>query len=146
MRRTSMRTIKFRGRRLDAKGWAVGHLVKMWGAWHIIDWNDENTAYAVDPATVGQYTGLKDKDSKEIWEGDIILTQGQVHKFIQVVEFHNTHETCGRGWVGVNHKTLDNFGHDNPVQGGFSYFPMPCHCEIIGNIHYNPELLKGGEQ
>lgn len=137
-----MREIKFRGKRLDAKGWAVGHLVKMWGAWHIIDWNDENTAYAVDPATVGQYTGLKDKNGKEIYEGDITLTQGQNCRFIQVVEFHNTRETCGRGWVGVNHKKVDNFGHDYPVQGGFSYFEMPCSCEIIGNIHDNPELLR----
>lgn len=145
-----MREIKFRGRRLDNGEWVYGFyrqypIFQKCGKCmdhinHFIDY--EHNSEFVDPATVGQYTGLKDKNGKEIYEGDIMLTQGPKCRFIQVVEFHNTRETCGRGWVGVNHKTVDNFGHDNPVQGGFSYFPMPCHCEIIGNIHDNPELLK----
>ena len=54
-----MRTIKFRGKRLDNGEWVVGHLGIMWNEWHIFGWDDTNTAYPVDPATIGQYTGMR---------------------------------------------------------------------------------------
>jgi uncharacterized phage protein (TIGR01671 family) len=137
-----MREIEYRGWDSHNKRWVYGLLLMDVKGHYRIQYDPRQFSVIVDPDSIGEYTGIKDKNNKKIYEGDIILTQGQNRRFIQVVEFHNTRETCGRGWVGVNHKTVDNFGHDNPVQGGFSYSPMPCHCEIIGNIHENPELLK----
>lgn len=67
-----MREILFRGKRVDNGEWVYGFLVKMWGLYHIIDQNDENSAYMIKPETVGQFTGLCDKNGKKIFEGDIV--------------------------------------------------------------------------
>lgn len=102
----------------------------MWGAWHIIDWNDENTAYAVDPATVGQYTGLKDKNGREIYEEDIIKT-----------------DFSYATWIGFVHFNKGNFELvDSDKNGQYLTLSVLSDIEIIGNIHDNPELLKGGDQ
>ena len=66
-----MREIKFRGKRLDNGEWIEGDLLRMNGHWFIfLDPAPEGIdKYAVDPATVGEFTGLKDKNGKEIYEG-----------------------------------------------------------------------------
>lgn len=122
-----MREIKFRGKRLDGKGWAVGYLVKMWGAWHIIDWNDENTAYAVDPATIGQYTGLKDIDGKEIYEGDILQMYGN-ERYMYQVEYMRVKASF--------------IGRCIETEIGLAGITACAAKKIIGNIHDNPELLN----
>jgi uncharacterized phage protein (TIGR01671 family) len=70
-----------------------------------------------------QYTGLKDKNGKEIFEGDII-------------------NDCSRGWTV---KTSDNGAWllDYANGSGEKYlYPINKHIEVIGNIYENPELLK----
>lgn len=66
-----MREIKFRGKRLDNGEWIEGDLLRMNGHWFIFpDPAPEGIdKYEVDPATVGEFTGLKDKNGKEIYEG-----------------------------------------------------------------------------
>lgn len=69
-----MREIKFRGKRLDNGEWIEGDLLRMNDHWFIFpDPAPEGIdKYEVDPATVGEYTGLKDRNGKEVYEGDVI--------------------------------------------------------------------------
>lgn len=61
-----MREILFRGKRVDNDAWVEGLLTIMWGQYHIIQPNDENTAYPIILKTIGQYTGLTDKNGTKI--------------------------------------------------------------------------------
>ena len=148
-----MREILFRGKRLGNGEWAYGFLVKMFGAYHIIDKDDENTAYEVIPETVGQYTGLKDKNGNGIWEGDIVDLFGMKGKVVQEfgafgiafmktidydlletkMPFNNSANFCFNDnfislWeVFWNYEQDDNTLYD---------------VEVIGTVHDNPELLE----
>ena len=111
-----MRKIKFRGKRIDNGSWVFGYLIGndvIVG--NIVDWNEEyfNTEYwrKVDPNTVGQYTGVKDRNRTDIYEGDIIR-----HSLdwvnAGVVIFLD-------GGFGTEHYHLEDVGI----------------CEVISNIH-----------
>ena len=73
-----MRQIKFKAKRLDGKGWVCGYFYEENGNTYIIENRQKesklnrNLTYKVDPSTVCQFTGLKDCEGKEIWEGDIV--------------------------------------------------------------------------
>lgn len=90
---------------------------------------DENgNLFEVAPSTVGQYTGLKDKNGKEIYEDDILLDESGAY----AVVYYSMGSFCV------------DFGEGFDLQ----YFTDSIHeiCYVAGNIHDNPELLKGGEQ
>ena len=132
-----MRTIKFRGKiRRDGK-WYYGSLVYFNEINAIIylqagsdpikriDW-----VFAI-PETVGQFTGLMDKNGAEIYEGDIVKwNNGRMYvvKFFQWM-FYASVEECNDG-----------------ILGGFPLHALTDYedrkCEIVGNIYDNPELLK----
>ena len=129
------REIKFRGKRIDNGEWFFGDLMKLHteielDARYIHSgvnqpvmndfWEDFQE---VIPESVGQFTGLHDKNGKEIYEGDIIV-RGFNSNIMEVVWIKELAMFISRG--------LDC--HDNPYLW-FDY-------EIIGNIHDNPELLK----
>lgn len=129
----AVRTIIFRGKRIDNGEWVYGFIVKMFGTYHIIDKDDENTAYEVIPSTVGQYTGLKDKSGKQIFEGDIVSTD--IARPYLIVEFRD-----GCFMFNCNDGGKDYYDIMLPIledaQTEYKY------GEIIGNIHDNPELLE----
>lgn len=130
-----MREILFRGLRTDGEGWVYGYYLPTFtGIAKIAVTYDHITgtieAYEVIPETVGQYTGLKDKNGKEIYEGDVLGgCNGSVN---------------GQGWGWENYtvKYRDNGQHNVPIDWGSEKNWDNTHWfEVIGNIHENPELL-----
>ena len=141
----TMREILFRGKRINTGEWLEGCAVKkidpLLGIsyWYIVrnELSDggmlESVAswYKVDPATVGQYTGLKDRNGKRIFEGDIVRYYSTYREEFTgencVVEYGVYNCSCCDGVYGWEFK-----GGDIRID--------ECY-EIIGNIHDNPELL-----
>lgn len=132
-----MREILFRGKRCDNGKWVYGDLAHFPNKTNI-DPHEHGQpwrGYSVDPKTVGQYTGLTDKNGKNIFEGDIC-------KFRE----WSKGDMC---WVGKVHYEYQQFViSGNPNKECESPFTLvmsrfvPENIEIIGNIHDNPELLE----
>ena len=106
-------------------------------------------SYEVDRETVGQYTGMKDKNGKRIFEGDIIRTHYAntiATDFVEQVVFHNGRFTSLYKLHGPgNGKMFAN------LPDGVPYLPQDKTpymdwCEVIGNIHDKPELLREGTE
>ena len=129
-----MRDILFRGKILGLTDWSYGYYAKS-GENHFIllDTDNEDNYSIVDPETVGQYTGLKDKNGKRIFEGDIVQWEDEnFNNYTSVVEW------CGEKW---NYPAFDLAKHDYECNG-LQYVHEDCIIEVIGNIHDNPELLE----
>ncbi len=128
-----MRTIKFRGKKKKNGEWIYGDLMNdNIGGCYIYPIDSENLykENEVIPDTVGQSTGLYDKDGNEIYEGDILLFHGEVKR---VVGYEDSHMASFSLLSPYDLGFMSTFG-----TGSFE----PFYCEVIGNIHDNPELLK----
>ncbi|MDE6493087.1 MAG: YopX family protein [Bacteroidales bacterium] len=121
------REIKFRGKRLDNGEWVYGFLAD---EDYINDINSiDLSSIEVDPATVSQYTGLKDCNGKEIYEGDIIKLDLFNH-LLFVVDFVEG-AFCLKNGDGY-YTDINYIQHAGINQ-----------AELVGNIHDNPALLEG---
>lgn len=136
-----MREILFRGKRLQGNDWVYGYFFKsdfnkreresgkatliftpdcetfiMVPEWH--------NSLMVHADTIGQYTGLKDKNGVKIFEGDIVDVNNAL--------------VSGRFWVeyGLSGAFIVKDNDDR------RYFLGGCNCTVIGNIYDNPELVE----
>ena len=137
-----MRTIKFRGKTHGNGKWYYGSLVYSneinaaiyfqigRGLVKRMDW-----VYVI-PKTIGQFTGLYDCNGNKIYEGDIV--EWEKDGLMYVVKF----------WNGMFYASVKEC--NDGIFGGFPLHALTKHddrkCKIAGNIHDNPELLKGGER
>ena len=161
-----MREILFRGKRLDNGKWVEGAFCpkncdSIFGPMvykpSIIKLDKPNDGYwfDVEPDTVGQYTGLQDKNGKKIFEGDIFKFPDEI--------FESYYTSCGteyNSWETENYAVVGF----NEYTGGFDFVRYQCQessvqadlhenheldfyefvrgLEVIGNIHDNPELVE----
>lgn len=128
-----MRTIKFRAKCLDGSGWVSGDLHLHTCTPHIHPHEGPLTNRErkfIIPATIGQFTGLHDKNGREIYEGDVCATEFGEGYFVNmsVVWFER-----GGYWA------IQEIDGDDTMHFVADYFN---YIEVIGNIHDNPELLN----
>lgn len=132
-----MREILFRGKRTDNGNWVYGYIViKPYGSFiekvEQIEARDNlwHEYYPVIPETVGQYTGLKDKNGKKIFEGDIIGTDrfGVGHQIDGYVVYNENN-----GQYELVFDLDDN---------GKMYVMLERNVIVEGNIHDNPEIMN----
>lgn len=126
-----MREILFRGKRTDNGEWVYGYVCRY-------GWTGKENTYIlpnyasalysieVDPETIGQYTGLADKNGTKIFEGDIVLLKGDEEPYQVAFD-----ESCFQVYGNSICYVMDSF-YDHDI-------------EVIGNIYDKPELLEGDQ-
>lgn len=165
-----MRKIKFRAKRLDGQGWAVGYLVGHCTAadregnlrkGQAVISTDGNQHYACDPATVGQYSGTKDKNGVEICAGDVVRfnqKNGEVISesgcygigFDECIDYDSMLKEIHE-YTGCNNSLSvcanDNFISLWEISWNYNEEDNGLGAvEVIGNRWDNPELLGGAEK
>lgn len=126
-----MRTIKFRGKDIKTGEWLYVDLRNKESVRHAFIATMHCCNVKINPITIGQFTGLTDKNGNEIYEGDIVQSKlKRLRKYDEILQicFANS-EYCGK----------DKYGSSTSLSLLEHYHTL----EIIGNIHDNPELING---
>jgi uncharacterized phage protein (TIGR01671 family) len=129
-----MREILFNGKRVDTGEWVEGYLLKVktlspssakWVEKTLI-LIQQDEIYEVFPETVGQYTGLTDKNGKKIFEGYIIKADNWLHSYMKIytIVFED-------GGFYAKYKDEDGWNFDHLG-----------NIAVIGNVFDNPELIE----
>ena len=155
------REILFRGKRVDNGEWVEGYYSAeefnpmTCKIEHIprIQQLGSCTSYGIDLSTVGQYTGLTDKNGVKIFEGDILRSNNNPKDIRQVIfgefmviDFETESETDEvTGWY-CDVIPTDALSRTRPFCLTLpltDYYIHQCNMEVVGNIHDNPDMLKG---
>lgn len=125
-----MRTIKFRGKDVETGKWMCSSesLVQTKEGIFMGDYNEERK---IIPDTLGQFTGLLDKNDKEIYEGDILGKEGS-HNC--VVEWNNTLAHFQGTWANM------------PITACDIHTIVQYDYKVLGNIYDNPDLLDNTKE
>ena len=141
-----MREILFRGKRCDNGEWVQGYYIRAEHHWHKNGihkdwiasgassnggWFAMHNEYAVMAETVGQFTGLTDKNGKKIFDGDIIewfLPEVSEYPSVAYIEYDEESFAWRVCWKKYDPDWLEGLNKE--------------YISVIGNIHDNPELLE----
>lgn len=131
-----LRKIKFRGKRLIDGTWIYGGFLKTQkiNKYQVGGTSRYNT---IIPETLGQYVGLHDKHGREIYEGDVV-------KFIDYDSYDEGFENAGVVKHSGNMFYITNRFSVN-MEDLVDDLECSMYCEVIGNVHDSPQLLKGEE-
>lgn len=129
-----MRTIKFRGKDIETGEWLYGNIQVPTPPFDkYFMWDCDHNQKEVIPDTVGQFTGLKDKNGREIYEGDIMATDNDKKpmylEICYIVEESSYFAKYRDSGIRMWKKWIDDF-----------------QKVVVGNIHDNPELINGKEK
>ena len=142
-----MRTIKFKGKCIDSSEWIEGYYYEECDNTYIIkdrqkdSMLNRNEAVLIDPDTVCQFTGLLDKNDKEIYDGDVLRSDEYPFSCIEDKEIDNYYEIIG--WsdeaasfcmVAAKNPKSSVRGVSDGIADGISQEKMK-DFEVIGNVH-----------
>jgi uncharacterized phage protein (TIGR01671 family) len=133
----NMREILFRGKRTDNGEWVEGGFAYGGNRGESLICPQYDFTKEVIPETVGQYTGLTDKNGKKIFEGDLIRENSATW----LVAFEDGAFVC----KDPKYNTYFSFfEHREYIKERKTFeVAIPIFYEVVGNIHDNPEFLKG---
>lgn len=140
-----MREIKVRGKRLDNGEFVFGfgaHLLQGqpdMAILYAVSKNNDGDVYIVDPGTVGQYLGVKDRNNKSIYEGDILVFKNKNMREGELLGYmkYDVDRAC---WTCT--KTLEDKVYGLPYNDECDNGVHSAeNVEVIGNIYENKELI-----
>ena len=129
-----MRVIKFRAKETDGE-WVYGELHLNCRIPHIH--TDKRNSNPIDSATIGQYTGLVDRNGREIYEGDFIFHEDST--WGGVVQWHHNGYFFINDSYGKKYQRCDSYRSLGDMLDGRPLI-------VVGNIYDNKELLKGEQE